>query len=172
MSNPQSAAVREILNLGEDNPRVSESEFFEKWILTLREYIAGGNVEIGVWLSNMGVSVFGEVDVHDDNGEVLFTVPSIFAKQDSVLPKSVTGDISDIMYRANNLNKVMPGKGSAYIRSELVEQVRANKSISEYQRRWDLIFTRYNLDPVFTTVSTTGGIIDDNDEDAEDYEEL
>jgi hypothetical protein len=120
----------------------------------------------------MGVSVFGEVDVHDDNGEVLFTVPSIFAKQDSVLPKSVTGDISDIMYRANNLNKVMPGKGSAYIRSELVEQVRANKSISEYQRRWDLIFTRYNLDPVFTTVSTTGGIIDDNDEDAEDYEEL
>lgn len=168
-----SSSTHEILRMNDVKSKIRESEFVEKWLLTLREFIAGGDVEIGVWLYNQNVTIFGEVNVVDNQDNILFVVPSVFIKQDSVLPKTVSSSIGDIMYRAENLNRTLPGKGDAYIRNELTSQLHEQKEMPEYQRRWDEIFIRYKLEPVFSKgagVSSTYS--QDDDEEFDDYEEL
>lgn len=168
------ASTHEILRMGEINPQLRESEFVERWILTLREYLAGGDVEIVIWLSAQKVTVFGEVDIIDQNGVVLYTVPSLLVKQDNILPKSVASEITDIIHRADALNKNMPGKGDSYMKNELVNHVVEQRKLPEYQQRWDDIFTRYNLEPVFSSSSSQVNDInnDDDYEDFDEYEEL
>lgn len=171
MSNLERAA-QQIAKMSE-GPQASltEKTFVSKWLLSLREYVNGGEVNIGIWLQENDITVFNEVAVIDTSGEVLFVVPSILMTQDKLLPDAVSSDITDILYRADNLGRVVPGRGNQYIRNEITDKVKSPGTMTDYQRRWDDIFTRYGLEPVFSnTATTTSSSSDDGDFD--DYEEL
>lgn len=173
MSEVTHAAPREILRISESSvPTIRESEFVTKWLLTLHEYIRGEDVKIGLWLQEMDINVFGEVSVVDTSNTELYRVPSIFINKDKVLPNSIVQNIGDIMYRAETMNKIMPGKGDHFIQTEITNNVRTQSELPDYQRRWDDIFTRYDLDPVFY-ISTSSRIdTADDSGDFDDYEEL
>lgn len=164
-------APQEILRMNnEDGVKLSENEFVTKWLLTLREYMAGGEVEISIWLNTMRISVFSEVTILDAAGMELYKVPSIFIKQDRVLPKSISAEMGDIMYRAEGLNRTIPGKGDSFINNAITSHILNNNDLPEYQKRWDAIFTRYDLEPVFNTATTSLSM--NPDEGFDDYDEL
>lgn len=176
MDNEINSATREILRMNEDIVKMSEQTFVSKWLLTLRDYISGEPVRIGYWLDENNITSFGEVQIVNSQGDAIFRVPSILAKADKILPDSVSSNVSDIMYRVDNLNRMIPGKGHAYIESELTNRVIQNMDHGSYQQRWDAIFTRYDLEPVFNkNLSNAAGsqaTTIQPGEDFDDYDEL
>lgn len=170
MSNLE-VAPQTIVKMNEEKTTMKEKTFVSKWILTLREYINGGEVAIGLWLQENDITTFSEVNIVDQSGEVLFAVPSILMRQDKLLPDSVSSGISDILYRAESMNNSIPGRGNKFINSEITKKVVKPDAIEEYQRRWDAIFVRYNLEPVFAS-SVNDIMMDSDDGDFDDYEEL
>lgn len=163
-----------ILALASTLPTVSEREFINKWLLTLRSYLIGDDVMIGIWLQDMDITVFGEVAVVDTSGEVLFNVPSMLMRNDKILPESIAGNIADTLYRADTLNRVIPGRGNTFIRNELTAFVKPVTNEEEYKTRWDTIFIRYGLEPVFSDGKhlSIDGYSSSDDGDFDDYEEL
>lgn len=164
-------APQTIVKMSQEKATMKEKIFVTKWLLSLREYVNGGEVAIAMWLEENDITTFSEVSIVDAAGEVLFDVPSILMRQDKLLPDSVSSGISDILYRADNMSQVMPGRGNQFIRNEITSKVNAPNTIKVYQQRWDDIFTRYGLEPVFSNNDTSSTMsIDDGDFD--DYEEL
>lgn len=161
-----------ILTLAEALPTIKEQQFISKWLLTLRDYIKGEDVMIGIWLQEMDITAFGEVSVVDNLGDELFKVPSILMRNDKILPATVSEGITDTLYRAETMNHVMPGRGNAFIRNELTNQVKNVTNESEYRARWDAIFVRYGLEPVFSETASYSADGSFSDEDFDDYEEL
>lgn len=171
MSNIE-AAAQQIAKMSEGpQAKISEREFVSKWLLTLREYIAGGEVQIGIWLQENDITTFNEVAVVDPAGETLFIVPSILMTQDKLLPDAVSSDITDILYRADTMSQVMPGRGNQFIRNEITSKIKSPGTMEHYQQRWDAIFLRYELEPVFSATATNVSNSTD-DGDFDEYEEL
>lgn len=168
-SHPNPAQM--IVGLSSDLTTMKEKEFVTKWLLSLREYVSGNDVAIALWLQENDITAFSEVTVVDATGEALFVVPSILMKQDKVLPNNVASEIGEIMYRADNLNRTIPGRGDEFIRREITDKVVTTDKLKEYQNRWDSIFVRYDLEPVFSNTHTTGSFTED-DGDFDGYEEL
>lgn len=168
-SHPNPAQM--IVGLSSDLTTMKEKEFVTKWILSLREYVSGNDVAIALWLQENDITAFSEVTIVDATGEALFVVPSILMKQDKVLPNNVASEIGEIMYRADNLNRTIPGRGDEFIRREITDKVVTTDKLKEYQNRWDSIFVRYDLEPVFSNTHTTGSFTED-DGDFDGYEEL
>lgn len=160
-----------IVGLSSDITTMKEKEFVTKWLLSLREYMSGNDVAIALWLQENDITAFSEVTIVDATGEALFVVPSILMKQDKVLPNNVASEIGEIMYRADNLNRTIPGRGDEFIRREITDKVVTTDKLKEYQHRWDSIFVRYDLEPVFSNTHTTGSFTED-DGDFDGYEEL
>ena len=160
-----------IVGLSSDLTTMKEKEFVTKWLLSLREYVSGNDVAIALWLQENDITAFSEVTIVDATGEALFVVPSILMKQDKVLPNNVASEIGEIMYRADNLNRAIPGRGDEFIRREITDKVVTTDKLKEYQNRWDSIFVRYDLEPVFSNTHTTGSFTED-DGDFDGYEEL
>ena len=170
MSNLE-VAPQTIVKMNDVKTTMLEKTFVTKWLLTLRDYIAGGEVHIGMWLQENDITTFSEVSIVDVAGEVLFNVPSILMRQDKLLPDSVSSDISNILYRAENMNNTIPGRGNKFINSEITTKILAPNSVEAYQQRWDAIFVRYNLEPVFSATATE--VNDSSDYgDFDEYEEL
>lgn len=175
MDNVVHQGTREILRMNDDVVKMSEQVFVTKWLLTLRDYISGEPVQIGIWLDENNITSFSEVAIINGQGEEVFRVPSILAKADKILPEAVSSNVSDIMYRVDNLNRMIPGKGDAYIANELTDQVIEHSNIGSYQQRWDAIFVRYDLEPVFNlslSKSTAVQQTIQQSEDFDDYDEL
>lgn len=171
MSDNIERAAQEVIRLNEtDGPVMNERTFVVNWLLTLRAYIAGEPISIALWLNENKISVFTEVSIVDNAGNEVFKVPSLFIKQDKILPNSVAKNMSDIMYRAENLGKTIPGKGNVYIRGEITEQLVPRTERPEYEKRWDAIFTRYDLEPVFSTTQSNSSV--SVDEGFDDHDEL
>ena len=168
-SHPNPAQM--IVGLSSDLTTMKEKEFVTKWLLSLREYVSGNDVVIALWLQENDITAFSEVTIVDATGESLFVVPSILMKQDKVLPNNVASEIGEIMYRADNLNRTIPGRGDEFIRREITDKVVTTDKLKEYQNRWDSIFVRYDLEPVFSNTHTTGSFTED-DGDFDGYEEL
>lgn len=168
-SHPNPAQM--IVGLSSDLTTMKEKEFVTKWLLSLREYVSGNDVAIALWLQENDITAFSEVTIVDATGETLFVVPSILMKQDKVLPNNVASEIGEIMYRADNLNRTIPGRGDEFIRREITDKVVTTDKLKEYQNRWDSIFVRYDLEPVFSNTHTTGSFTED-DGDFDGYEEL
>lgn len=168
-SHPNPAQM--IVGLSSDLTIMKEKEFVTKWLLSLREYMSGNDVAIALWLQENDITAFSEVTIVDATGEALFVVPSILMKQDKVLPNNVASEIGEIMYRADNLNRTIPGRGDEFIRREITDKVVTTDKLKEYQNRWDSIFVRYDLEPVFSNTHTTGSFTED-DGDFDGYEEL
>ena len=168
-SHPNPAQM--IVGLSSDLTTMKEKEFVTKWLLSLREYVSGNDVAIALWLQENDITAFSEVTIVDATGESLFVVPSILMKQDKVLPNNVASEIGEIMYRADNLNRTIPGRGDEFIRREITDKVVTTDKLKEYQNRWDSIFVRYDLEPVFSNTHTTGSFTEDDGE-LDGYEEL
>ena len=168
-SHPNPAQM--IVGLSSDLTTMKEKEFVTKWLLSLREYVSGNDVAIALWLQENDITAFSEVTIVYATGEALFVVPSILMKQDKVLPNNVASEIGEIMYRADNLNRTIPGRGDEFIRREITDKVVTTDKLKEYQNRWDSIFVRYDLEPVFSNTHTTGSFTED-DGDFDGYEEL
>ena len=163
-------APQQIVELNETIPTLTEQVFVNRWLLTLRAYMAGEDVKIGLWLQENNITTFTEVSVVNSNGVELYRVPSILMKHESVLPNRVSSQIGDLLYRAENMNKTIPGRGNVFIRNEITAHVNDSDVIALYQKRWDDIFTKYDLLPVFFYNTTS--VSDTSDGDFDDYEEL
>lgn len=168
-----------IIALGEeDRPTMTEDMFVSKWVLPFHQYYSGLPVPITLWLQDdhwkerAGITAYNEVDIVDNKGEVIYVVPPLLMPTDKLLPKSVAGGVVDVMYRAENLDKVFPGSGARLVRNEITEFVKpAEEKIEEFGRRWDSIFVRYNLEPIFYPEQTTSNLGNSSSElDFEDYD--
>lgn len=168
------AIPNRILALSNALPTIKEQQFVSKWLLTLRDYLMGDDVMIGIWLQEMDITAFGEVNVVNTAGELLFTVPSMLMRNDKILPETVAGGIADTLYRADTLNRVIPGRGNAFIRNELTAHVKPVGNEEDYKNRWDTIFVKYGLEPVFSDGKhlNIDGYSSSDDGDFDDYEEL
>lgn len=166
-------AAYEVLRIRESlKPKIKESEFYTKYLLTLHRYCTGEPTNVTLWTGPMDITPFGEVDVVNTEGEVLFTVPSILVNNGEVLPASVAGRVPDILATAENIEVGIPGAGRATIRKNIIAHVQEQPDVALWRKRWDAIFTRYNLPSPFNTpdAETTEGGSSAGDE-FDDYEE-
>lgn len=171
---PTNRELTDIVTQLSETPEIEESEFVRTWLLTLREYISGGQIPIGIWLDGVKASPHQEVRVVDGGGNELFRVPPIIVNETPVFSKAILEQLGSISYHADNLDKIIPGSGQQYIRDMLADDVQEQKTIPSIRERWDAIFARYNLEPVFTQSKTT---VEQRQRDAEaeefeDYDEL
>ena len=74
-------AAYEFLRIRESlKPKIKESEFYTKYLLTLHRYCTGEPTNVTLWTGPMDITPFGEVDVVNTEGEVLFPTISSQAR--------------------------------------------------------------------------------------------
>lgn len=140
--------VEQILALNEILPEMQEHEFVQTWLLTLRDFCAGEPVNIGLWLEANDITPFKEVQIMKGR-EKLFKVPSIMVLSNEIISDAVASDLANIAYKAENMDKTIPGAGTNYMRNELKDVVKPQKGIDDIRARWDAIFVKYGLEPVY-----------------------
>lgn len=178
--------TKEILQLAEtQKPVMFEKDFVTTWLLTLREFCAGGEVAIGLWLQSqktasgedLTITPFQEVDIRDYSGNVLFTVPSIFAPADNIMDDVTKSIIPDVFDTAYNIEKSIPGSGTKLVEREIVSHITPSDKIDSHRKRWDDIFIRYRLEPVFdlsriSEVTKSPNPFDEEHGDFDEFEEI
>jgi hypothetical protein len=102
------------------------------------------NVAGGMFRGGM----YNEVDIVNDKGEVLFTVPPVADRSNHVPFQSERGQssIANVVESAKNLANVHPAQSLNYLRTELAARyasMREQGHALEYVRRWNAIFARY-----------------------------
>ena len=112
------------------------------------------DVTIGMWVSVAGTP-FAEVDIIDDQGQILFSVPPIFERHvvDSTverpMPLSVVTDTVEKMLIQN------PFRAEAFLHHQLNQIVTPDEVLERwrnaYASRMDEIFARYGVIPAWAT---------------------
>lgn len=155
----ESAAISFLNQANTSKPFVTEKDLYERFLLTLRAYHLGEEVNIMYWLDGLKsdgtriqATVFQPVQIINDKKEVVGYVPPINVDPDKILPEDVLHAIPSIMYRYSNLEATLPGRGEDFLKENLIQHVRdkeAEKAILE--ESWDNLFASYGLEPVYST---------------------
>ncbi len=177
-------ALNEFINLGEElKPMVTETDLVERFLLTLHQYHRGEPVNISIWLNGLksdGESVkataFQSVKIVDNNHNTVGYVHPLLVDPTGTLPPEITSMLHDLFYKADNLEKVIPGRGKQFIKENVVDRVKnRDKDIEALRKLWDRLFVKYGLEPVYsdpntvieTTEALTSPSLDDDEFDAE-----
>ena len=170
-------AAKQIISLdAETAPFISERDLVQKFLLTLHRYHTTGDVDINHWLngiksdgSQINATAFQMVKVIDDLGNLITYVPPILLDPTGILPENITHSLGDIFYRAESLEKVYPGRGRAFIREQVTNNIRTKEHETDlWKKAWDALFVRYELDPVY---DVTGELVTNSNSDGEPVDE-
>lgn len=129
---------------------------------------------LGEWIGIAGSPV-AEVNVIDNEGKVLFTVPPIF---DSTVIKAVQDNLgksfSDIyaLYRLHSNN--LPAQGENFLTKELskkyADTITKSELLEENSKKWEKILNRYDGNNNTTPNTEKKTIVKSNPDDEVDYE--
>ena len=124
---------------------------------------------IGDWIS-VAKTPMASVDIVNDGGTVLYTVPPIFNtslinanKQDR------ENSFSAIYNKFQLLNNNIPATANKYLMEQFSNkfgELDANTDVSEATAKWNNIFERYNIVPVVKETSVTV-VLDEPEDDLE-----
>lgn len=178
-------AIRESLDSVaiSDRKRMPERIFVGLWLPFFHK---GQNefypqLSFGMWAAYAG-NDYREVDVINTKGEVLFTVPPRFdragiralLKDRAKIPG---GNILSVIKNAELKSRISPRDGSMYLASHLRQRAmlmgNIPPSVKVNIERWNTIFKRYGLKPLYETeevtpepnaLSTTSSQVANNDD--------
>lgn len=175
-------ALNEFIQLGEElKPFVTETDLVEKFILTLHQYHRGEPININLWLNGLksdgntvNATAFQLVKIVDNDNNTIGYVPPLLVDPTGILPSDISAVLHDLFYKAENLEKVIPGRGTAFIKDSVIDKVRnRDKEIEALRTLWDNLFIKYNLPPVYSNpetiseMTTNGSSLEDGDFDVE-----
>ena len=133
----------------------------------------GSDKKMGEWIGVAG-NATAEVDIVDQRGEVLFTVPSMMNSNALDISNRKVGDTIGEMVSNYKLREAhIPVTGQNYINHVSAEKVermvhRENLPLSQTEQRWMSIFDRYKISTAETSgQSTVFGKTDDPAQDLE-----
>lgn len=155
------AAGDEILQIAKDlaasdaNARLDEYRFKEVFLPLFDGTPADQRkypVEPGNWATVAG-NVYREVDVIDEQGNVLFTVPPLVDRTaiNPIDPRAGFGGVMDMVVTMQQLQRNSPKQAKAYLDAKFAERAGAMfkpDNIIKYLRTWNAIFTRYGRPPI------------------------
>lgn len=145
-------------NLGQvaagDRPRLAV-RIFEGIFLP---YFAGDEkraypqADVGWWVGRVAGNPYQEVDVVDNAGEVLFTVPPMLDRTavDAKLNGQGAG-VAHIVASAQQYALLSPMAGSNYLQAELTKKaliMRVPANVVGHLQRWNAIFERFGRPPL------------------------
>ena len=129
-----------------DKARLSENIFVGVFIPIFAGEKSLYNATIETWINFAG-SPYKEVDIIDNRGNVLYTVPAIY---DRTYVKSITDrgttSISHIVHAANQFARIHPNQGRAYMRNELAKKasiLNVPDGVLENLEFWNMVFLKY-----------------------------
>ncbi len=144
----------------EHNARISEDNFVNVFL----PFFAGEeniyDVSLGNWVSvasmsgHLSAGQFREVDVVDNEGNILFTVPPILDR-DAIKPAKLDdrATLPILMEQANLLGAIKPSlkinMQNKIFNSLLDKMDNGNERARSYLVRWNDIFTRYGRESIF-----------------------
>lgn len=154
------SSVLEESNTHEGKANIAEDIFVNVFL----PFFAGEEniykVGLGNWVTvatnggSLPGGQFREVDVIDDKGKVLFTVPPIYDRN-ALNPVKLSDRIAlpQLMEQAEQLGSIKPAlqtKMKNQIFEALLNKMRAgNNNAREYLLKWNDIFTRYDREGIF-----------------------
>lgn len=179
------AISKNIQNIAIDEGRATIDE--DKFVHIFLPFFAGEeniyNVGLGNWITvaNNGGELAGgqfrEVDVIDETGKVLFTVPPIYDRS-AIKPVKLSDKISlaQLMEHADKLGSIKPKLKTSFnnqIFEALLKKMKeGNNNAREYLIRWNEIFTRYGRKSIFEEEKNSDGKSSDSGEIEYEIEEF
>ena len=133
------------------NPRLPERHFKEIFLpLFAGDTELTYEVKLDNWVKVAG-SPFQAVDIHDNAGKVLFTVPPLMDRS-AVNPINDDGpNISHVVASANQYARVHPNMGLQHLNAELTKRaliMKVPQSVRKNIEAWNSIFERYGRPPI------------------------
>lgn len=167
----------------EGNARISEDNFVNVFLPFFANEENLYNVGLGNWITvatangQFPSGQFREVDVVDDAGRVLYSIPPVYDRE-AIKPKKISDKISydQLIQQAEKLGTIKPSlktKLSNQIFTALLNKMKSgdNKAI-EYLTRWNDIFIRYNRPSIFEVEKNTTDQSSESGETNYEIEEL
>ncbi len=107
------------------------------------------NDVVAKWIAVAGTPM-AEVNVMDDSGEVIYTVPPLLDTSIiDVVKRSAANSLSNIYTNKEVHSRNIPAAGETYLMEALDEKTRdvlkPSEHASEYEKRWANIFSRYGI---------------------------
>lgn len=97
------------------------------------------------WLTDVG-SMYADVDIVDEKGEVIFTVPAFFDRAQT--PIKDAGSFARNAEHAALQAEVMPTEATRFINKTMLPLVNGTITNVEYAEKWNKIYRYYDL-PLF-----------------------
>lgn len=124
---------------GEANPRLAEATFFTRYLpLTLHE---DPGLFSRFWLAEVAKFPGTEVDIINEVGEVLYTVPPTAPAVEVVTSDDFVEILSESVMQGNIAPVVQHNFLNANLPSRITCKI---GDVEDIRRRWIAIFTRYN----------------------------
>lgn len=148
ISNMEELAVQEILG-GIPKKNIIPEVVFKDYFLDHFKNMAKGTVEdttlTSKWIHGIAGTPYSEVDVVDDAGNVLFTVPGVVKRANLNVHKANDVSILKITNHYSLERNRMEARGDQYLAHALngVENI-LEKTTNEDTVRWKNIFDRYD----------------------------
>ncbi len=116
----------------------------------LTDEISGKKATISDWLDVAGTA-YNEVDIVDQDGKVLFTVPPLLRDTPLMEKRHPNDTMREAMAEYINYASLHPKMGKAYLEKVISSKIPRKPADVRYIRRWNDIFVRYGLPPIELT---------------------
>lgn len=140
-----------------DRGRLSEHIFVGVFLPLFLDEPLLYNVSFKTWIDRAAGSPYKEVDIVDNSGRVLFTVPPLL---DRTTVNTITDSrvsITHVIVTANQYGRIHPNQGKAYLDSELAKRatiMHVPANMINHLDIWNAIFKRYNRPEIFVVEET------------------
>ncbi len=125
------------------------------------------DITVGVWISIAGTP-FAEVDIIDEQGQTLFSVPPIFERSIVDSTKGFDVPLSVVSDTVEKMMNQSPARATAFLYHHLDQVITDDATLIKWRDAhadaMDKIFARYGITPVVTSRSTTAVQQKPNDE--------
>lgn len=162
-------AIQTILSIKDEFINNVPEDIFVKHYLPMLAN-KDGNTDLTEWLKVAG-HVYAEVNIIDNNGNVIFKVPSIFKKFKTKEHKLAQHSVSEII-ETSKLHAInSPIKGEMMMQEGLSKTLPDEELSLDDDVRWNNILKRYGYE-INSEIKTdeTSNIVEDKDTSFEEYD--
>lgn len=135
-------SLKTILSI---RPRIDEKSFVEFFLPGFISPTEDINIE--AWLSIAG-NPLAPVDVVDENGDVLYTIPPLL-RSVSFEESTKRTQFSEVIKTADALTEMAPNRGLAYFQESMNRATPKPKADVSSAKVWNAICDRYNIPHIF-----------------------
>jgi hypothetical protein len=139
-----------------NNPKLQERVFVNVFLPLFIGEENLYNASFQTWFSFAGTP-FTSVDVIDENGKVLFTVPPILDRSVINSVSNTRVSMASVLTTSRQFARIHPNQGKAYLDTELRKRATIKKvptNMLKYLTTWNAIFKRYGKDEIMEVKET------------------